>query len=133
MIQTAKRRLLIILGSQNPSLVAFTTILGQLMLNYRALTHVADRPENEESLTSNQFLHRSYASTLCIDSIPTYLLELVTALTSTFVYIMKRNSESDKPHMEAVAKRIPPYSLLSREVVDSPAAAKIRQSCLHLR
>ena len=43
---------------------------------------------------------------------------------------MERNSESDKPHMEEVAERIPPYSSSSREVVDCPTSATSRRSCL---
>ena len=65
MIQTAKRTLLIILGSQKLTLDFFTTILAEteLMLNSRPLTHVADQPENEEPLTPNHFLlHRPYAN-----------------------------------------------------------------------
>ena len=65
MIQTAKRTLLIILGSQKLTLDFFTTILAEteLMLNSRTLTHVADRPENEVPLTPNCFLlHRPFAN-----------------------------------------------------------------------
>ena len=65
MIQTAKRTLLIILGSQELTLEFFTTILAEteLMLNSRPLTHVNDQPENEEPLTPNHFLlHRPFAN-----------------------------------------------------------------------
>ena len=65
MIQTAKRTLLIILGSKKLTLDFFQTILTEteLMLNSRPLTHVADQPDNEEPLTSNHFLlHRPYAN-----------------------------------------------------------------------
>ena len=65
MIQTAKRTLLIILGSKKLTLEFFNTILAEteLMLNSRPLTHVADQPDNEEPLTPNHFLiHRPYAN-----------------------------------------------------------------------
>ena len=49
MIQTAKRTLLIILGSKKLTLDFFQTILTEteLMLNSRPLTHVANQPDNE--------------------------------------------------------------------------------------
>ena len=65
MIQTAKRTLLIILGSQKLTLDFLTTILAEteLMLKSRLFTHVANQPENEEPLTPNHFLlHRPYAN-----------------------------------------------------------------------
>ena len=65
LIQTAKRTLLIILGSQKLTLEFFTTILPEtdLMLNSRPLTHANDQPENEEPLTPNHFLlHRPFAN-----------------------------------------------------------------------
>ena len=65
MIQTAKRTLLNILGSQKLTLEFFTTILAEteLMLNSRPLTHVNDQPENEKPLTPNHFvLHRLFAN-----------------------------------------------------------------------
>ena len=57
MIQTAKRTLLIILGSRKLTLDFFQTILTEtdLMLNCRPLTHVIQQPDNEERLTSNHF------------------------------------------------------------------------------
>ena len=65
MIHTAKRTLLIILGSKKLTLDFFQTILTEteLMLNSRPLTHVADHLDNEEPLTPNHFLvHRPYAN-----------------------------------------------------------------------
>ena len=65
MIQTAKRTLLIILGSKKLTLDFFQTILTEteLMLNSRPLTHVADQPDNKEPFTPNLFLlHRPYAN-----------------------------------------------------------------------
>ena len=58
MIHTAKRTLLINLGSQNLTLDFYTTILAEtaLMLNSRPLTHANDQTENEEPLTPNHFL-----------------------------------------------------------------------------
>ena len=64
-IQTAKRTLLIILGSHKLTLDFFTTILAEteLKLNLRPLTHFNDQPENEELLTPNHFLlHRPFAN-----------------------------------------------------------------------
>ena len=65
MIQTAKRVILIILGSRKLTFETFQTILAEteLMLNSRPLTHVADYPENQEPLTPNHFiLQRPYAN-----------------------------------------------------------------------
>ena len=65
LIQTAKKTLLLILGSRKLTLELFHTILAEteLMLNSRPLTHVADYPDNEEPLTPNHFLlHRPYAN-----------------------------------------------------------------------
>ena len=65
MIHTAKRTLLIILGSKKLTLDFFQTILTEteLMLNSPPITHVADQPDNEEPLTPNHFLlHRPYAN-----------------------------------------------------------------------
>ena len=58
LIQTAKRTLLIILGSRRLSLDVFRTILveTEAILNSRPLTIVADLPENEMPLTPNHFL-----------------------------------------------------------------------------
>ena len=58
LIQTAKRTLLIILGSRRLSLDVFRTILveTEAILNSRPLTIVADLPENEIPLTPNHFL-----------------------------------------------------------------------------
>ena len=50
MIQTAKRTLLIILGSKKLTLSFF-----QIILTEPELTHVADYPDNEKSLTTNNF------------------------------------------------------------------------------
>ena len=62
MIQTAKRTLLIILGSQILTIEFFTTILAETELRTE-LTHVKDQPENEEPLTPNHFLlHRPFAN-----------------------------------------------------------------------
>ena len=57
LIQTAKRTLLIIIGSRL-SLDVFRTILVETaaLLNSRPLTIVADLPENEMPLTPNHFL-----------------------------------------------------------------------------
>ena len=59
LIQTAKRTLLIILGSRRLSLDVFRTILveTEAILNSRPLTIVADLPENEMLLTPNHFLN----------------------------------------------------------------------------
>ena len=65
MIQTAKRTLLINLGSHELALEFFTTFLAEteLMMNSRPLTHANDQPENEEHLTPNHFLlHRPFAN-----------------------------------------------------------------------
>ena len=58
LIQTAKRTLLIILGSKRLSLDGFRTMLvdTEAILNSRPLTIVADLPENEMPLTSNHIL-----------------------------------------------------------------------------
>ena len=58
LIQTAKRNLLIILGSRRLSLDVFRTILveTEAILNSRPLTIVDDLPENEMPLTPNHFL-----------------------------------------------------------------------------
>ena len=58
LMQTAKRTLLIILGSRRLSLDVFRTILvkTEAILNSRPLTIVADLPENEMPLTPNNFL-----------------------------------------------------------------------------
>ena len=58
LIQTAKRTLLIILGSRRLSLDVFRTILvkTEAILNSRPLTIVADLPENEMPLLPNHFL-----------------------------------------------------------------------------
>ena len=65
MIQTAKRTLLIILGSQKLTLEFFTTILAEteLMLNSRPLTHVNDQPENEEPLTQTTSFYTAHSQT----------------------------------------------------------------------
>ena len=58
LIQTAKKTLLIILGSKRLSLDVFQTILAEseAILNSRPLTNVADLPDNEMPLTPNHFL-----------------------------------------------------------------------------
>ena len=58
LIQTAKKTLLIILGSKRLSLDVFQTILAEseANLNPRPLTNVADLPDNEMPLTPNHFL-----------------------------------------------------------------------------
>ena len=58
LIQTAKRTLLIFLGSRRLSLDVFRTILveTEAILNSRPLTIVADFPENEMPLTPIHFL-----------------------------------------------------------------------------
>ena len=65
LIQSAKRTLLIILGSKRLSFDIFETIMVEVeaILNSRSLTNVADQPENEEPLTPNHFLiQRPYFS-----------------------------------------------------------------------
>ena len=65
LIQSAKRTLLIILGSKRLSFDIFETIMVEVeaILNSRPLTNVADQPENEEPLTPNHFLiQRPYSS-----------------------------------------------------------------------
>ena len=65
LIQTAKKTLLLILGSRKLSLELFHPTIAEteLMLISRPLTHVADYPDNEESLTPNIFLlQRPYAN-----------------------------------------------------------------------
>ena len=65
LIQTAKRTLLIILGSRRLSIDVFRTILvaTEATLNSRPLTIVADLQENEMLLTPNHFLiNRSFNS-----------------------------------------------------------------------
>ena len=58
LIQTAKRTLLIFLGSRRLSVELFRTILvkTEAILKSRLLTNVADLPENEMPLTQNHFL-----------------------------------------------------------------------------
>ena len=58
MIQTAKRTLLIILGSKRLSLDVFQTILleSETIMISRPLTNIADLPDNEMPLTPNHFL-----------------------------------------------------------------------------
>ena len=58
LIQTAKKTLLIILGSKRLSLDVFQTILAEseAIMNSRPLTNVADLPDNEMPLTPNHFL-----------------------------------------------------------------------------
>ena len=55
--QSAKRTLLIILGSKRLSFDNFETIMVEVeaTLNSSPLTNVADQPDNEEPLTSNRF------------------------------------------------------------------------------
>ena len=65
LIQSAKRTLLIILGSKRLSFDIFETIMVEVeaILNSRPMTNVADQPENEEPLTLNHFLiQRPYSS-----------------------------------------------------------------------
>ena len=65
LIQSAKRTLLIILGSKRLSFDIFETIMVEVeaIPNSRPLTNVADQPENEEPLTPNHFLiQRPYSS-----------------------------------------------------------------------
>ena len=65
LIQSAKRTLLIILGSKRLSFDIFETIMVDVeaILNSRPLTNFADQPENEEQLTPNHFLiQRPYSS-----------------------------------------------------------------------
>ena len=67
LIQSAKRTLLIILGSRRLSFDIFETIMVEVetILNSRPLKNVADQPENEEPLTPNHFLiQRPYSSLL---------------------------------------------------------------------
>ena len=88
------------------------------MLNTSSPTHVADQPENEEPLTPNHLLlHRTY----------------VNLLPGVFESSDKPQSvksweeyQSEKPHMEEVAGRIPPYSSSSREVVACSTSATSR-------
>ena len=65
LIQSAKRTLLIILGSKRLSFDIFEIIMVEVeaILSSRPLTNVADQPENEEPLTPNHFLiQRPYSS-----------------------------------------------------------------------
>ncbi|XP_075248415.1 uncharacterized protein LOC142341372 [Convolutriloba macropyga] len=58
LIQSAKRRLLLILGSRRLSFDTFVTIMVETesILNSRPLTNVAEQPDNEEPLTPSHFL-----------------------------------------------------------------------------
>ena len=58
LIQSAKRTLLLILGSRRLSFDTFLTIMVETesILNSRPLTNVAEQPDNEEPLTPNHFL-----------------------------------------------------------------------------
>ncbi|XP_075241717.1 uncharacterized protein LOC142336690 [Convolutriloba macropyga] len=58
LIQSAKRTLLLILGSKRFSFDTFLTIMGETesILNSRPLTNVVKQPGNEEPLTPNHFL-----------------------------------------------------------------------------
>ena len=58
LIQSAKRTLLLILGSRRLSFDTFLTIMVETesILNSRPLTNVAEQPRNEEHLTPNLFL-----------------------------------------------------------------------------
>ncbi|XP_075247469.1 uncharacterized protein LOC142340663 [Convolutriloba macropyga] len=58
LIQTAKKTLLIILGSKQLSLDVFQTVLveSEAILNSRPFTNCADLPDNEMPLTPNHFL-----------------------------------------------------------------------------
>ena len=58
LIQSAKRTLLLILGSRRLSFDTFLTIMleTESILNSRPLTNVAEQPDNEEPLTPNHFL-----------------------------------------------------------------------------
>ncbi|XP_075256606.1 uncharacterized protein LOC142349079 [Convolutriloba macropyga] len=65
LFQSAKRILLIILGSKRLSFDIFETITVEVeaILNSRPLTNVADQPENGKALTPNHFLiQRPYSS-----------------------------------------------------------------------
>ncbi|XP_075253189.1 uncharacterized protein LOC142344990 [Convolutriloba macropyga] len=65
LIESAKRTLLIILGSERLSFDIFETIMVEVeaILNSRPMTNVADQLENEEPLTPNHFLiQRPYSS-----------------------------------------------------------------------
>ena len=57
LIQSAKRMLLLILGSRRLSSDIFLTIIVETesILNSRPLTNIAEQPDNEEPLTSNHF------------------------------------------------------------------------------
>ena len=58
LIQSAKKTLLLILGSIRLSFDTFLTIMvkTESILNSRPLTNVAEQPDNEEPLTPNHFL-----------------------------------------------------------------------------
>ena len=58
LIQSAKRTLLLILGSRRLSFDTFLTIMleTESILNSRPLTNVAEQPDKEEPLTPNHFL-----------------------------------------------------------------------------
>ena len=58
LIQSAKRTLLLILGSRRLSFDTFLTIMVETesILNSRPLTNVSEQPDNEEHLTPNHFL-----------------------------------------------------------------------------
>ena len=65
LIQSAKRTLLIILGSNCLSFDIFETIMVEVesIPNSRPLTNVSDQPENEEPLTPTHFfIQRPYSS-----------------------------------------------------------------------
>ena len=60
LIQSAKRTLLIILGSQQLKAKVFQTIVAETerLLNSRPITNVSSDTNDEEALTSNHFLLR---------------------------------------------------------------------------
>ena len=100
MIQTAKKTLLIILGSKRLSLDVFQTILpeSEAILNSRPLTNVADLPDNEMPLTPNHFL-----ISCPFNSLPPGKFDP----DSSQLQDMAKSATDDEPLLEATCQRIP--------------------------
>ena len=97
--QTAKRTLLIILGSKRLSLEVFQIIMveSEAILNSRPLSNVADLPDNEKPLTPNLLLIRRP-----FNSLPPGKFEKQIAAS----FRTLRNLQHDERLLEATCQRI---------------------------